>query len=87
MEKKNPIRHEIFLAVIIIALFILPQLIGTTTVIDDTKGLDENGCPVTSTTLEDLEAPGTRFGTLTIHEWEKEIEKRFLRCFRLYTAF
>ncbi len=77
MEKKNPVRYELFLAVIIIALIILPQLIGTTTVIDETKGFDENGYPVTSMTLKDLEAPGTKFGTLTIHEWVREIEKRF----------
>lgn len=77
MKKNSDAIYEIILAVLIIALMLLPQLIGTTSVADETAGVDENGCPVTSKTLTDLEAPGTRFGTLTIHEWESEIRKRF----------
>ena len=77
MKKNSDAIYEIILAVLIIALMLLPQLIGTTSVADETAGVDENGCPVTSKTLTDLEAPGTRFGTLTIHEWESEIWKRF----------
>ncbi len=73
MKKNSDAIYEIILAVLIIALMLLPQLIGTTSVADETAGVDENGCPVTSKTLTDLEAPGTRFGTLTIHEWESEI--------------
>ena len=77
-KKKNyRIRYEIMWAVIIIALILLPQLIGTAKVVDESRGLDENGCPVTSTTYEDLEAPGTVFGTLTITEWQDALEKRF----------
>ena len=76
-KKKHPVKYEIMWAVIIIALILLPQLIGTTKVVDESQGLDENGCPVTSTTFEDLEAPGTVFGTLTITEWQDAIEKRF----------
>ena len=77
MKQKTSGFYEILLAVIIVLLLLLPQLIGTVSVFDETEGLDENGCPVTSMTLEDLEAPGTRFGSLTIHEWETEILKRF----------
>ena len=77
MDQKTSIAREIILAIIIIALVLLPQLIGTTAVVDDTAGLDGNGCPVTAATLADLEVPGTRFGTLTIKEWEGEIQKRF----------
>lgn len=77
MKKKTSGFYEILLAVIIILLLLLPHLIGTVSVIDETEGLDENGCPVTSMTLKDLEASGTRFGSLTIHEWETEILKRF----------
>ena len=69
--------YEILLAVIICAMLLLQQLIGTTTVTDESAGVDENGCPVTSKTLENLEAPGTKFGSLTIQEWQMEIEKRF----------
>ena len=76
-KKKNRVKYEIMWAVIIIALILLPQLIGTAKVVDESQGLDENGCPVTSTTYEDLEAPGTVFGTLTITEWQDAIEKRF----------
>ena len=75
--KKNLAFYEIILAVILIALILLPQLVGTTTVADNTEGVDENGCPQTSLTLEDLEAPGTRFGIMNIHEWEMEIKERF----------
>ena len=75
--KKNLAFYEIILAVILITLILLPQLVGTTTVADNTEGVDENGCPQTSLTLEDLEAPGTRFGIMNIHEWEMEIKKRF----------
>ena len=47
-KKKNyRIRYEIMWAVIIIALILLPQLIGTAKVVDESQGLDENGCPVT----------------------------------------
>ena len=77
MKKKYRIRYEIMWAVIIIALILLPQLIGTVKVVDESQGLDESGCPVTSTTYEDLEAPGTVFGTLTIKEWQDALEKRF----------
>ena len=77
MDQKTSIKCEILLAIVIMALVLLPQLIGTTTVIDETAGLDENGCPVATTTLEDLEASGTKIGSLTIQEWQAEISKRF----------
>ena len=77
MKKKSGIKYELLLAMIIIALILLPQLIGTTTITDESAGLDENGCPTTSKTIADLEAPGTRFGSTTIHEWVVEIQNRF----------
>ena len=77
MKKRYRGAYEILLAVIIIALILLPQLIGTTTITDESAGLDENGYPVTTTTLADLEAPGTVFGTPTIHEWMDALQKRF----------
>ena len=76
-KKKYRIKYEIMWAVIIIALILLPQLIGTVEVTDESRGLDDSGCPVTSTTYEDLEAPGTVFGTLTITEWQDALEIRF----------
>ena len=77
MNKKTVLLCEVLLAVAVIALILLPQVIGTTAVTDGAAGVDENGWPVTSTTFEDLEATGTRFGTLTVHEWEQAILKRF----------
>ena len=77
MKRKPEAFYEILLAVIIIAILLLPQLIGTTTVTDESANVDENGCPVTSENLADLEAPGKIFGTLTFHEWEMELQKRF----------
>lgn len=76
-RKPDDAFYEILLAAIIIAILLLSQLIGTTKVADESANVDENGCPVTSVTLADLEAPGTKFGTLTIHEWEMELQKRF----------
>lgn len=77
MKRKSNVRYEIIIAAAIICLLMLTQLVGTTEVIDETKGVNEDGCPVTSKTLEDLEAPGTTFGTLTMPEWENGIRERF----------
>lgn len=75
--KKNNARYELVLAIGIFCLILLTQLVGTTTVIDETKGINEDGCPVTSTTLDDLEAPGTTFATLSVPEWENGLKERF----------
>ena len=77
MKRKNNARYELVLAIAIVCLILLTQLVGTTTVIDETKGINEDGCPVTSTTLDDLEAPGTAFATLSSPEWENGIKERF----------
>ena len=77
MKHKHDTRYEIILAAAIICLIMLTQLVGTTEVEDETKGVNADGCPVTSKTLEDLEAPGTTFGTLTMPEWENGIRERF----------
>lgn len=69
--------YEGLIAILIVALLLIPQLIGTTTVADETQGVNADGYPVTATTLADLEAPGTRFGIPTIKEWETEILKRY----------
>lgn len=69
--------YEALIAALIVAIILVPQLVGTETVSDPSQGLNEEGCPVASTTLEDLEASGTRFGCLTYKEWEDEIRHRF----------
>ena len=51
-------RCEVLLVLILIAAILASQLIGTASVTDGTQAVDENGLPATSTTLEDLEAPG-----------------------------
>ena len=74
----NPVfRCEVLLVLILIAAILASQLIGTATVTDGTQAVDENGLPATSTTLEDLEAPGTRFGVLLMPEWEDAVRGRF----------
>ena len=35
------------------------------------------GCPVTSKTLNDFEAPGTKFATLSMPEWVGGLKERF----------
>ncbi len=77
MKQKSSTFYEMILAVLILIGILLPQVVGTVQVSEEQQGTDESGCPTTSTTLEDLEAPGTRFGTLTTHEWQQEIQKRF----------
>ena len=69
--------YEVILAVLIVACIAAPQLVGTTTVPDPSQGHDENGCPTATTTFEDLQAPGTRFGTITVKEWQEAIQRRF----------
>ena len=77
VNRKNTAFYEVLLLLLILAAILLPQLIGTTMVTDDTAGVDENGLPIATKTFTDLEAPGTKFGTLTVREWELEIRKRF----------
>lgn len=76
--KQRPLAfYEMLIAIAIVAIILVPQLIGTTTVADPSQGLNEDGCPTTTKTLKDLEASGTRFGCITNKEWETEITKRF----------
>ena len=77
LNRENSAIYEIILLLLILAGILLPQLIGTTMVTDDSAGVGENGLPIATKTFTDLEAPGTKFGTLTIQEWETEIRKRF----------
>ncbi|HAG70180.1 MAG TPA: hypothetical protein DCL38_09460 [Lachnospiraceae bacterium] len=77
VKKRSRGVYEFLLAVIIVALILLPQLIGTKAVTDESAGLDENGYPTTEKTLAELEAPGTRFGSPTIHEWMDALQSRF----------
>ena len=77
MKKRSIAFYEVLLAVCICALIFISQLIGTTTVQDETSGVDENGLPVTSMTLEELEAPGTRIATIMLADFEEPLHKRF----------
>ena len=77
MKQKSNVLYEVMLAAVIIAFILMTQLIGTTSVFNKSEGVDEEGCPVTSTTFKDLEAPGTVFGIITIKEWEDMIHSRF----------
>ena len=77
LNRKNSAIYEIILLLLILAGILLPQLIGTTMVTDEAAGVDENGLPMTTKTFADLESPSTKFGTLTVREWELEIRKRF----------
>lgn len=72
-----PLAYELFIAALIVAVILLPRLIGTGFVTDESQGLNSAGYPVTSVTLEDLNAPGTRFACMTIREWEDAISDRF----------
>ena len=77
MKPKSNGIYELLLAFVIVAVLLLPQLIGTTMVIDEEAGIDESGCPATEMTLADLEAPGTIFGSPMFPEYEMAIEERF----------
>ncbi len=77
MNKKPVLVYDALLMLIIIVVILASQLIGTTSVIDESQSVDENGLPVTTKTLKELEEPGTRFGILLMPEWEDEITKRF----------
>lgn len=75
--KKNIIFYELLLAVILIALFFIFQLVGTTTVTDEKAYDKENGWPVTTKTLSDLNAPGTKIGSLIVQEYQDGLQKRY----------
>ena len=77
MNKKSVVVCEVLLIFIIISLILASQLIGETTVSDDSEAVDENGLPITTKTLEELEEPGTKFGVMLMPEWEDAIRKRF----------
>ncbi|MBQ9010267.1 MAG: transporter substrate-binding domain-containing protein [Clostridia bacterium] len=77
MKKRTIAPYEVLLAVFFVVLFLLTQLIRTTTVQDETSGIDEDGLPTTSLTLKDIEAPGTRIAVPMVPEWETALQKRF----------
>ena len=75
-KKKGTARRELILALIIIAVILLTQTVGTTSV-PDPSGVDEDGHPVTDLTFEDLAKPGTRFGFITGSDWGIELMKYY----------
>lgn len=77
MKKNNKVSYELIIAIVIVIAVLLPQLFGYNNIIDESKGVNEEGYPSTSLTLEDMEKEGTRFGTLTVMEWENALNERF----------
>ncbi len=75
-KKKGTVCCEIILALILITLLLLPQCIGTASVMDPSC-IDEEGHPITDKTFEDLSAPGTRFGYVTGNDWGIELAKHY----------
>ena len=49
MKQKSSSFYEFMIVVLILGAILLPQLIGTTMVSDDSVGVDENGLPITTT--------------------------------------
>ena len=68
---------EALLAAAIVLALLLFQVVGTTTVTDDSLALDENGYPMTDKTFDDFLEPGTRFGILTGTDWAQDVTKRY----------
>lgn len=77
MKKNRVALWEAVLVLILTAGVLASQLLGTASISDSSQTVDENGLPVTTTTLKDLERPGTKFGSLTMPEWEDAITKRY----------
>lgn len=77
MNKKKITHLEILFALIIVIAIILMNLIGTTTISDDSVNVNEDGFPTTDKTFEDFKAPGTRFGIMTGTDWGMEVAKRY----------
>ncbi len=75
MGKKKTAKYELILLLFIIAGILLPQLVGTTTVTDTSAVLNGEGYPETGMKLEDLSAPGTRFGVLTGTDWAEGLKE------------
>jgi len=77
MNKKKITHLEILFAFIIVIAIILVNLIGTTTISDDSVNVNEDGFPTTDKTFDDFKAPGTRFGIMTGTDWGMEVAKRY----------
>lgn len=59
-KKDHTAKYELLLVAILFVVFLMSQVMGTTKVMDESAGVDEDGLPVTDMTVEDLRAPGTR---------------------------
>jgi hypothetical protein len=77
MNKKKITHLEILFALIIVIAIILMNLIGTTTISDDSVNVNEDGFPTTDKTFEDFKAPGTRLGIMAGTDWGMEVAKRY----------
>ncbi len=77
MKEKKTGLYELVLAGVMLVLFLMTQLIGTTTVRDENAFVDEKGCPTTSITLQQMEAPGTRIAILMNDDMVRAVEKSF----------
>ncbi len=69
MNKKKITHLEILFALIIVIAIILVNLIGTTTISDDSVNVNEEGFPTTEKTFDDFNAPGTKFAIITGIDW------------------
>ncbi|MBR5336427.1 MAG: ABC transporter permease subunit [Lachnospiraceae bacterium] len=64
---KNKWTYIIIIAILLVLL--LPQVIGTVKVTDTSRGLGDDGYPLTDTTYKDLEGAGKTFGIITGTDW------------------
>ncbi len=53
MRNRGTVYKEIAIVIAVIVIFLLFKTVGTTTVSDDSAGLDENGYPVAGITLDE----------------------------------
>ncbi len=75
MNRSKDAKYQWIILAGIIVLLIITQLVGKTTIGDQTANVDSEGYPLTDKTFDDFNVPGTRFAVLTGTEYEKTVDK------------
>lgn len=77
MNRSKDAKYEWIILAGIIVLLIITQLVGKTTIGDQTANVDSEGYPLTDKTFDDFNVPGTRFAVLTGTEHAFDIEAKY----------
>lgn len=77
MNAKRKIYIDVIFITALILAVLLPNIIGTTTITDDSANVTEEGYAVTEKTFDDFSAKGTKIAIMTGTDWGQEVIKRY----------